>query len=63
MTKLILTKLAVIRKSKGLTQKALAETLLFSERTIISWENGSPTTENNARRIAIALKVKLKDLQ
>lgn len=60
---MVLTKLAKIRKRRNLTQKELAEMLLFSERTVIAWEGGNPATENNARRIAVTLGVKLKDLQ
>lgn len=59
---MVLAKLATIRKGKNLTQKQLADMLLFSERTIIAWEGGKPSTENNAKRIADGLGVKLSDL-
>lgn len=59
----ILAKLATVRKGKNMTQKQLADVLLFSERTVIAWEGGRPATENNARRIAAVLGVKVAELQ
>jgi transcriptional regulator with XRE-family HTH domain len=58
----ILKNLQSVRKARGLTQKKLADMLLFTERTIIGWESGKPTTENNAKRVAATLKVKVKEL-
>jgi len=45
-----------------MTQKQLADALLYHERTIIRWEGGEPTTANNAKRVAVTLRVKVKDL-
>lgn len=59
---MILNKLADVRKKSGLTQKELAESVLLSERTIIGLEGGGSTTDNNAKRLALILKCKMKDL-
>lgn len=59
---MVLTKLKKIREGKGWTQVELAEKVLLSERTVISLEGGASTTVNNAKRFAITLGVKLKDL-
>ena len=59
---MILNSLKKVRESKSMTQKELADSVLLSERTIISLEGGASTTENNAKRLAITLCVKIKDL-
>ena len=59
---MVLVNLESIRKSRNMTQKQLADALLYHERTIIRWESGEPTTENNAKRVAATLRVKVKEL-
>jgi len=59
---MVLVNLSKIRESQGLTQKKLAEKLMFSERSVINWEGGKPTTSNNLKRIAIVLRVKPQEL-
>lgn len=59
---MVLTKLSEVRLKKGMTQLQLAESVLLSERTIINLEGGGSTTENNAKRLALILKVKVSEL-
>lgn len=59
---MVLANLKSIREQRGMTQKQLADALLYHERTIIRWEGGEPTTANNAKRVAVTLRVKVKDL-
>jgi DNA-binding XRE family transcriptional regulator len=59
---MVLNKLAEVRKAQGMTQVELADAVLLSERTIINLEGGGSTTENNAKRLAIILRVKTEEL-
>lgn len=56
-------RIAALRKKAGLTQEKLAETSRYSVEFISLVERGinAPTVEG-LKRIAIALKVKVKDL-
>jgi len=60
---MVLTKLAELRKQNNLSQEQLAAKTGLTGRTINRIESGKGVHLNNAKAIAKALHVQVKDLQ